>query len=60
MACSLGVLDQTSSIAKVIKQLRPLRSATIAINGAIETFPPQVPAAQQEILTALGIPKPGH
>ena len=28
------------SIAKVVKQLRPLRSATISINGATETFPP--------------------
>ena len=43
------------AIANVIKQLRPLRSATIAINGATETFPPEVPAAQRDILTKLGI-----
>ena len=30
------------AIANVIKQLRPLRSATIAINGAIQTFPPEI------------------
>ncbi|MCV7051555.1 IS1634 family transposase [Mycobacterium heidelbergense] len=48
------------AIAKVIKQLRPLRSATIAINGATQNFPPEIPTAQQEILNALGVPKPGH
>ena len=41
--------------ANIIKQLRPLRSATIAINGATETFPPQVPPAQRDILAKLGI-----
>jgi hypothetical protein len=29
------------AIANVIKQLRPLRSATIVINGATETFRPR-------------------
>jgi len=47
------------AIAKVIKQLRPLRSATIAINGATETFPPEIPAPQRKILTSLGIPETG-
>lgn len=47
------------SIAKVVKQLRPLRSATIAINGATQTFPPAIPAAQRKILTNLGF-KPGY
>jgi Transposase DDE domain len=61
LAVAHSVQERTGlSLAKVIKQLRPLRSATIAINGATETFPPEVPAAQQEILAALGIPKPGH
>ncbi len=31
------------SIAKVIKALRPLRSATININGATQTFPAAIP-----------------
>jgi len=48
------------AIANVVKQLRPLRSATIAINATTETFPPQVPAPQQKILASLGIPAPGH
>ena len=42
------------SIAKVIKQLRPLRSATITINGSTQTFPPEIPPGQQDILTHLG------
>jgi len=61
LAVAHSVQERTGlSIAKVIKQLRPLRSATIAINGAVETFPPEVPTAQQEILTALNAPKSGH
>lgn len=43
------------SIAKVVKGLRPLRSATIAINGTTQTFPPDVPSAQREILEHLGL-----
>ena len=47
-------------IANVIKQLRPLRSAIIAINGTTETFPPEIPAPQRKIMASLGIPQPGH
>ena len=47
------------AIANVVKQLRPLRSATISINGATQTFPPEIPAAQREILAHLGI-EPGY
>ena len=43
------------AIANVIKQLRPLRSATIAINGTRQTFPPDIPETQRAILTGLGI-----
>ncbi|CQD16700.1 transposase, IS4 family [Mycolicibacterium conceptionense] len=61
LAVAHSIQERTGlSIAKVIKQLRPLRSATIAINDAIETFPPQVPPAQQQIVASLGIPKPGQ
>lgn len=45
------------SIAKVVKQLRPLRSATI--NGSTQTFPPAIPEDQRTILTDLGI-TPGY
>jgi transposase len=47
------------SIGKVVKQLRPLRSATITINGATQTFPPEIPQALREILVHLGI-TPGY
>ena len=48
------------AIANMIKQLRPLRSATIVINGATQTFPPQIPTPQRKVLASLGIPEPGH
>lgn len=47
------------AIGKVVKQLRPLRSATIVINGATQTFPPAIPHAQRRLLTDLGF-KPGY
>jgi transposase len=47
------------AIGNVVKQLRPLRTATIVINGVTEAFPPEIPSRQREILTNLGI-KPGH
>jgi transposase len=60
LAVSHAIQTRTGlSIAKVIKQLRPLRSATIAINGTTQTFPPEILTAQREILTHLGI-KPGY
>ena len=31
------------AIGKVVKQLRPLRSATTTINGATQIFPPEIP-----------------
>jgi hypothetical protein len=43
------------AIANVIKQLRPLRSATIVINGTNQTFPPEIPEPQRKILADLGI-----
>ena len=60
LAVSHAIQTRTGlAIAKVIKQLRPLRSATITINGATQTFPPAIPEAQREILTHLGI-EPGY
>jgi hypothetical protein len=47
------------SIAKVVKALRPLRSATININGATQSFPPAIPDTEGKILTDLGF-KPGY
>jgi hypothetical protein len=47
------------AIGNVVKQLRPLRTATIVINGVTETFPPEIPSPQQKILTHLGIDETG-
>lgn len=47
------------SIAKVVKQLRPLRTATITINGATQAFPPEIPDTERKVLTDLGF-TPGY
>jgi len=61
LAVAHNIQERTGlAIANVIKQLRPLRSATIAINGTTETFPPEIPDKQRRILDNLGIPEPGH
>lgn len=61
LAVAHAIQERTGlAIANVIKQLRPLRSATIVINGATETFPPEVPAPQRKIMASLGIPETGH
>ncbi len=61
LAVSREVQNRTGlSIRNVIRQLRPLRSATVAINGAQQTFPPAVPADQQAILDAITNPKVTH
>ncbi|MBA3266588.1 MAG: IS1634 family transposase [Nocardioidaceae bacterium] len=41
------------AIGNIVRQLRPLRSATIAINGAAQAFPPVVSPGQKSILDAL-------
>jgi transposase len=41
------------AIRNLVRQLRPLRSATIAINGTRQTIPPAIPDDQQAILDAL-------
>ena len=54
LAVSREVQNRTKlAIRNVIRQLRPPRSATIAINGAEQTFPPTIPADKQSILDAL-------
>ncbi|MDG4831469.1 IS1634 family transposase [Solwaraspora sp. WMMD1047] len=41
------------AIRNVLRQLRPLRSATLAINNATHTFPPQINPDRQTIIDAL-------
>jgi hypothetical protein len=48
------------ALRNVMRQLRPLRSATIAINGAQQTFPPAVPIDKQAILDAITRPTLRH
>ena len=60
LALSREVQNRTGlAIRNVIRQLRPLRSATIAINGTQQTFPAVIPQQQQAILDALRSPG-GH
>lgn len=58
MFTALAVARETQhrsglAIRNLVRQLRPLRSATITINGATQTFPPEIPAKQQAILDAI-------
>jgi len=54
LAVSRDVQARTGlAIRNVIRQLRPLRSATIAINGTQQTFAPVIPEQQQAILDSL-------
>jgi Transposase DDE domain len=46
------------AIRNIVRQLRLLRSATIAINGTEQTFPPAIPADKQQLLDALTRPTP--
>ena len=48
------------AIRNLVRQLRPLRSATIAINGARQTFPPALSDGHREILQALKNPGVTH
>ena len=44
------------AIRNVLRQLRPLRSATISINAAVETFPPAIDSARQRLVDAIKTP----
>ncbi|OLT30502.1 IS1634 family transposase [Actinomadura sp. CNU-125] len=48
------------AIRNLVRQLRPLRSATIAINDATQTFPPTLSDRHREILLALKGPGVTH
>jgi hypothetical protein len=54
LAVAREAQDRTGlAIRNVIRQLRPLRSATIAVNGAVQVFPPAIEPEQQKILDDL-------
>lgn len=48
------------AIRNITKQLRPLRSATLAINGTTQIFDPAIPADKQTIIDALSRSKVTH
>jgi hypothetical protein len=41
------------TIRRICRQLSPLRSATIAINGAVRTFPPAIAPDDKVLLDAI-------
>jgi hypothetical protein len=61
LAVSREVQARTGlAIRNVVKQLRPLRSATIAINGTDQTIGPVIPAEKQALLDAIRQPELRH
>lgn len=61
LAISRTVQERTGhSIRRVLRTLRPLRSATVEINGAITTFPPALTPEETAILNALNSAEPRH
>jgi hypothetical protein len=54
LAVARAIQNRTGlAVRNVIRQLRPLRSATIAINGATQTFPPELDPERRTLLDAL-------
>ncbi|MGV8968767.1 MAG: IS1634 family transposase [Cellulomonas sp.] len=41
------------ALRRVLRTLRPLRSATLAINGAVQTFPPHLDADQRALVDVI-------
>ena len=63
LAISRTVQNRTGwTIRKICRQLRPLRSATIAINGAVQTLPPVIGPQNQAVVDAIrsGSPTVAH
>ena len=61
LAVSREVQNRTGlAIRNVLRQLRPLRSATIAINGTKQTFPPAITSDKQAIIDAIKQPRLRH
>jgi hypothetical protein len=56
LAVARRIQNQTGlAIGNVLKQLRPLRTSTVAVNGTVTDIPPDIPAAQRAIITSLGV-----
>jgi hypothetical protein len=44
----------------VLRTLKPLRSASVEINGLLTTIPPALSPDEQTLLDALQTPRPRH
>jgi hypothetical protein len=54
LAVARAAQDRTGlAIRNVIRQLRPLRSATLAVNGAVQVISPAIEPEQQRIIDDL-------
>ena len=61
LAVSRTVQNRTGlSLRRFLRTLKPLRSATVEINGVITTIPPALNPDQEAILDALDRPIPRH
>src|SRR4051812_28750130 len=61
LAVSRTVQNRTGlSLRRVLRALKPLRSATVEINGVITTIPPALSPDHEAILDALDRPIPRH
>ena len=61
LAVSREVQNRTGlSLRRVLRTLRPLRSATVQINGVTTTIPPALSSTDEAILTALELPAARH
>jgi hypothetical protein len=54
LAISRTIQQRTGlALRRILRTLRPLRSATIAINSAVQTFPPQLDTDQRALIDAI-------
>jgi hypothetical protein len=54
LALSRTIQQRTGlALRRILRTLRPLRSATIAINGAVQTFPPELDADHRALIAAI-------
>jgi hypothetical protein len=61
LACSREVQNRTGlSLRRVLRTLKPLRSATVEINGITTTIPPGLSADEEALLNALQAPTARH
>lgn len=61
LALSRTVQARTGlALRRVLRRIRPLRSATIEINGAVQTLPPAISPDDHALLDALTRPRPRH